>query len=336
MITKTKMKVYEGNFLKDAVEKLAEEGYKVYAPVKEKNYHVFRIVSSGEEVDLDYINTRKSPKEVTFPQNEVLIKYGRWVEEVPVREEKAAIVGIRPCDVAGLKLMDRVFLEDITDPYYEAKRKNLLLIAYACNKAGEYCFCGSLGLSPFKADADVVVTDIDGRQLIEILSEKGREFAEKFELLDVSNEDLEKKKEIESRFEFARKVNTEKLKERMAKAFNSDYWKEVARNCVSCGVCTYLCPTCFCFDIFDDGEIKGVRIRAWDSCQFPLHTLESSSHNPRRESWQRLRNRFYDKFYYMLNRKGELYCVGCGRCIAACPAGIDITEVISNIPEVEK
>jgi len=333
------MKVYNGNFLKDVVAKLLEDGYRVYAPVREKDYHVFRVVESVDEVSFDYVNTKKSPKDVTFPQNEVLIKYGDWVEEIPARVDKTAIVGIRPCDIQGLKLMDSVFLEDITDPYYEAKRKNLLVVGYACNEAGDYCFCTSVGLSPFRSDyADILVTDLGEKQVVEILSEKGKIIASELNLSDASEEDISRKRELERKVlsSFVRSVNTENLKERMAQAFNSDYWKEVAMNCVSCGACTYLCPTCFCFDIFDDGELKGVRVRTWDSCQFPLHTLESSSHNPRREKWQRLRNRFYDKFYYMLVRKGEFYCVGCGRCIAACPVGIDIADVISNIPSEVK
>ena len=333
------MKVYSGNFLKDVITRLLEEGYRVYAPVKEGNYHVFRVVKSADETDFDYINTKKSPKEVTFPENEVLIKYGEWVEELPEQPDRLAIVGIRPCDVKGIRLMDRVFLEDITDPYYEAKRKNLLIIGYACNQAGDYCFCSSVGIKPYSSEGvDILVTNLNGRQIVEVVSDAGKELAANFELTDASAEDIEAKKELEKKVmeSFTRKVDTENLEERMKRAFDSDYWKEVATNCISCGTCTYLCPTCFCFDIFDDGELKGVRIRAWDSCQFPLHTLESSSHNPRPEKWQRLRNRFYDKFYYMLVRKGELYCVGCGRSSAACPVGIDIAEVIDNVPsEVE-
>jgi predicted aldo/keto reductase-like oxidoreductase len=83
--------------------------------------------------------------------------------------------------------------------------------------------------------------------------------------------------------------------------------------------------------MLDEGEKKGIRYRAWDSCQFPLYTLESSSHNPRREKWQRLRNRFYDKFLYMVESKGNVFCVGCGRCISECPAGVDIVEVLQEV-----
>ncbi len=327
------MKKYSGNFLKDAIDKLIEEGYVVYAPVKVDDYHVFKQVKSSDEADFDYINTRKSAKELTFPENEIMIKYKEWIEEIPLNDKKLAVVGIRACDARAMKLMDKIFLEDIIDPYYQARRENLLLIGYACEKAGEYCFCSSFGIKPYESkDVDIFVSEIDGRQLLDIISKEGEEFSEKFELEDASDEDLNAKKKFEEEVmkSFTKSVNLEDILNRMRKSFDSEYWREVALNCISCGACTYLCPTCYCFDIYDEGESEGVRIRAWDSCQFPLHTLESSSHNPRKERWQRLRNRFYDKFYQMPIRKGEIFCVGCGRCIEFCPVGIDIAEVISN------
>lgn len=321
--------IYEGDFLKNVIDKLIEEGFTVYAPVKVGDYHVFKRVSKSEEADFNYINTKLSPKEIILPENEILIKYGEWIEEVPISNEKTAVVGIRACDARALKLMDRVFLEDVVDPYYKARRDNLLLIGYACDKAGDYCFCQSFGINPRgSCDVDIFVTKLDGKSFVDLVSEKGKEIAQKFELKEPVDEDVKAK---EKDLDFVKSVNTEKLINRMKEAFESEYWKEVARNCISCGTCTYLCPTCYCFDIYDEGEHKGVRLRAWDSCQFPLHTLESSSHNPRPEKWQRLRNRFYDKFYAMVIRKGEIYCVGCGRCIESCPVGIDIAEVITGV-----
>ncbi len=327
------MKKYSGNFLKDAIDRLIKEGYIVFAPVKVDGYHVFKQVESSEEADFSYINTRNSAKIVVFPENEVLIKYKEWIEEVPVNDKNMAIVGIRACDAKAIRLLDRIFLEDVTDTYYQARREKTLLIGYACKEAGDYCFCLSLGIKPYESkDVDIFVSDLEDKQILDIITKEGEEFAEKFELDKLSEDELKAKKELEERVvkSFTKSVNIDNIVDRMKNSFDSEYWKEVASNCVSCGVCTYLCPTCYCFDIYDDGEHEGARIRAWDSCQFPLHTLESSSHNPRREKWQRLRNRFYDKFYQMVVRKGEIYCVGCGRCIEFCPVGIDIAEVISN------
>ncbi|MEM4523707.1 MAG: 4Fe-4S dicluster domain-containing protein [Archaeoglobaceae archaeon] len=191
------------------------------------------------------------------------------------------------------------------------------------------CFCQSLGLDPKNPEADIVVSKIGEKIFVNHKSDAGKEFLSEFNLREENSEEILLRKRFEEEKLEMRSIAVDV--EKLRKSFDSNYWKEVAMNCKSCGICTYLCPTCFCFDIYDEGEKRGVRIRAWDSCQFPLHTLESSSHNPRAEKWQRLRNRFYDKFYYTLVRKGEFYCVGCGRCIDFCPAGIDIVEVISEV-----
>ncbi|MET1124177.1 MAG: 4Fe-4S dicluster domain-containing protein [Archaeoglobaceae archaeon] len=315
---------YDGDIFKDLISKLVSEGYKVYAPVKVGEAHYFRVVSTADEADFEYINTKNSPKEAVFPENEILIRYSDWIDEVPLNEENLAVVGIRPCDARAIRLLDRVFLEDVVDPYYKARRDRLLLVGYACDTAGDYCFCKSLGVNPRDSeDVDIFVAKDGDGYFVKAVSEKGAEILKGFELKEGEIPELE--------LEFSKSVDVENLPERMRKAFDSDYWKEVAENCVSCGTCTFLCPTCYCFDIHDEGEKRGVRLRAWDSCQFPLHTLESSSHNPRSEKWQRLRNRFYDKYYAMLVRKGEIYCVGCGRCIEWCPVGIDIADVISGV-----
>lgn len=320
--------IYEGDFLRDAISKLLANGYRVFAPVKVEDFHIFREIRAESEADFSYVLPRNSAKIVLFPQNEILIRYGNFIEDIPMEKKKIAVLGIRACDAKAIKLLDKHFLEGIVDPYYKARREKLLTIAIACNDASINCFCQSFGINPRKPEADVVVSKIGEKTFVSANSELGKEFLGNFSF----------RKESEEEFELLRKFEDEKLEmreinvdiEKLRKCFDSPYWKEVAINCKSCGVCTYLCPTCFCFDIYDEGEKRGVRIRAWDSCQFPLHTLESSSHNPRAEKWQRLRNRFYDKFYYTL-RKGDYYCVGCGRCIDFCPAGIDIINAISGV-----
>ncbi|MEM1578673.1 MAG: 4Fe-4S dicluster domain-containing protein [Archaeoglobaceae archaeon] len=320
--------IYEGDFLKDAISKLLANGYKVFAPVKVGDFHIIREISSADEADFSYVLPRNSAKVAVFPENDVLIKYGKWIEEVPVEEKRIAIVGLRSCDAKAIKLLDKHFLEGFVDPYYEARRRNLLTIAISCNESGINCFCQNFGINPRKPEADIFVSKIGEKVFVAAKSENGRRFVEGFNLKEETKEESEIRERFENERLEMRKIDVDV--EKLKKSFDSPYWKEIAINCKSCGVCTYLCPTCFCFDIYDEGEKRGVRIRAWDSCQFPLHTLESSSHNPRAEKWQRLRNRFYDKFYYTL-RKGDYYCVGCGRCIDFCPAGIDIVKIISEV-----
>ncbi len=324
------MKVYGDYFFQDLASKLKEKGYTIYAPVKVKDYWLFKEVEP-EQIELqDYTNTLKSAKEVVFPQNEVLIRYGEWIEEIPSDNSKRAVMAVRMCDAKGIALLDKVFLEDFVDPYYKQRRENVLLVGLACKTACDYGFCTSFNLNE---GLDIIAYEINGGYALKALTEKGEEALKLLNVRDADSEILREVEEAEKKFResFKRSIDPAKVSEKMPEIFDSEYWKEVAMNCISCGACTYLCPTCFCFDMLDEGEIKGIRYRCWDSCQFPLYTLESSSHNPRPEKWQRLRNRFYDKFLYMLRKKGDYYCVGCGRCIEKCPVGIDIVEVLNGM-----
>jgi len=122
------------------------------------------------------------------------------------------------------------------------------------------------------------------------------------------------------------------IKSRLDKGFESDTWDELAIPCVNCGVCTFVCPTCHCFDVTDEEHKgKGARLRTWDSCQFALFTRHSSGHNPRPTGKDRLRQRTLHKFRYFPETHKQMLCVGCGRCIVECPAGIDLRETLTAL-----
>ncbi|MDO8466505.1 MAG: 4Fe-4S dicluster domain-containing protein, partial [Gallionella sp.] len=114
-------------------------------------------------------------------------------------------------------------------------------------------------------------------------------------------------------------------------------WEEMARACIGCGICTFLCPTCHCFDINDEVQskapLKGQRVRTWDNCQFPDFTMHSSGHNPRENTGARLRQRVNHKFQYFHENFGMHQCTGCGRCVSGCPVGIDIVAVVNKVTE---
>jgi formate hydrogenlyase subunit 6/NADH:ubiquinone oxidoreductase subunit I len=115
----------------------------------------------------------------------------------------------------------------------------------------------------------------------------------------------------------------------MDKGFEDPIWNRLTESCIGCGACTYLCPTCHCFDIADEQHhYQGRRIRTWDSCQYPQFTRHASGHNPRPARKHRLRQRFMHKFSYTVEKSGDIYCVGCGRCVVHCPVNLDIREVI--------
>jgi ferredoxin len=127
------------------------------------------------------------------------------------------------------------------------------------------------------------------------------------------------------------------IQNKLEKIFEHGIWENFSKACIGCGICTYLCPTCHCFDIHDESTIKrGGRIRVWDSCMYPEFTLQASGYNPRPTRKNRLRNRIYHKFYSFPCNNDLIACTGCGRCINMCPVNIDIIEIINQAREVSK
>ena len=133
-----------------------------------------------------------------------------------------------------------------------------------------------------------------------------------------------------------RSIQTDGKPEKLGEIFEADYWETVSNKCLGCGICTFLCPTCYCFDITDEKwGVSGERIRSWDSCMYPEYTIHASGYNPRPARKNRLRNRFYHKFKYYPDLYNMFGCTGCGRCIRHCPVNIDIIDIINGVDDVE-
>ena len=293
----------------------------------------------------DYVTTRLGAKGLFFPQSEVLCRYenGVLVEET-LPDEKILLFGIRPCDARGIAELDEVFAASnsrFEDPYYLKRRENSVVVSLACMgqaTPGRTCFCTSVGGDPGGTEgSDVVAYDLGDRYLMTAVTEKGGDFLESHSetLEKADDKELDRAAEAaETALEAARKsmetIDLESIKERLDEAFDSEAWKEITERCIGCGACTYLCPTCHCFDITDEdnGHGRGRRLRTWDSCQYPQFTLHASGHNPRSEKTPRMRQRVMHKFSYTVENSGKIYCVGCGRCVAHCPVNLDIREVL--------
>ena len=169
---------------------------------------------------------------------------------------------------------------------------------------------------------------------MEVLTEKGEKLPDIQKLPQADEQQIKIAKEIEDKVSEKMKAPViEDITEKLRGMFEHPLWEDIHQRCLGCGVCTYLCPTCYCFDIQDipSGHGQGTRIRSWDSCMFSSFTLQASGHNPRSSLKQRLRQRIMHKFNYFVENYGVLGCVGCGRCIKNCPAGIDIREIIQHI-----
>ncbi len=312
------------------------------------------LLESPAEILFDFANVRVPLKEVFLPQTEVLCTYDfDQLSEVPLPAEKILVFGCRPCDARAMSQLDTVFGPEnkgYADPYFRQRREKAVVIALACASPCPTCFCTAMGGGPAGTEgADLLAHDLpslggaDGGLLLEAVSDKGRALlAAHPELLtEAGKQAPEEARRADEAAEAAvrqaselgvdLKADLAALKKNMDPAFDDARWEELTVRCLGCGSCTYLCPTCHCFDIADEARLyKGRRIRTWDSCQFPLFTKHASGHNPRRNKKERLRQRFMHKFSYAVENTGSALCVGCGRCIAGCPVNLDIRDVIRS------
>jgi sulfhydrogenase subunit beta (sulfur reductase) len=317
----------EKSFTKEEWPKALRElqsSYRLFVPVKEGDFHIFRILDESRAPDFSHQNTRLSAKGIVYPQSERMFECSldesqegaNIYKEAEKDYTPQAIVGIRPCDAQAFKLVKKNFDNaEYRDP---------------CQS----CFCTSVGGGPFKEeDLDVLVYDLDGQFAAKAVTEKGERFLEKTAggkpLGAEERERMEELKRSSSR-KVSSQVRTDKLKAKpVNRLFDAPFWEEVAFPCINCGTCTFLCPTCWCFDIQDEvmGKV-GDRIRNWDSCMLPLFTLHGSGHNPREKKFQRVRQRFMHKLKYYVDKYDEgIQCSGCGRCVRYCPVNVDIREV---------
>jgi ferredoxin len=338
---------------KDEVEKLYNElarEYNVYAPIKKKGNISFEKIEKAEDIVLDYLNSKIPPKSILFPQTEVLFEYTLDEKDVEITDrqdldEKILIFGIRPCDAYSFVLFANFFSShgNWKDEIYLKKKENTTLIGIGCNTPRTTCFCTSVGGNPFnKENMDIFLTDLGDTYLVEGISDKGKEMVKKISWLsDATDADVKKSSELAKQAEesITATIDSDTIVKNLETNFEHPVWREISESCIGCGSCSYLCPTCTCFDVIDETDQynnRGRRIRIWDTCQSCLYSLETSGHNPRDTKIQRCRNRIMHKFSYYPENYELLGCVGCGRCIAVCPANNDILTILHKVEKIEE
>lgn len=333
------------------LKKLAAD-YRVLAPRREGRSVMFRPRTADELTDMDELLRRAtaSPKGAVIPHSETLVRFSSTKDaenparldttlDAPCGDVPTVLFGCRPCDARGFVVLDRPYLEGrFKDPYYAARREALVIIAQACPTAFSTCFCHWVGGSPAgREGSDILFTAVDGGFVLESVTEKGAKLLEAAGF--ASGEDRRNEAEAAHRkaeASLGAPSTLENIPARVAARFRDEaFWIKETEKCLSCGACTYLCPTCQCFTITDEGsQLDGRRIRSWDTCMSPLFTLETSGHNPRTEKFKRMRNRISHKFsYYPQSYDGEYSCVGCGRCVVSCPISLDIRQVVKHAVE---
>jgi len=319
----------------------------VVAPVKgsEGETH-FQKIESTEEIFWKYTHDLYPSKNFFLKQEEDLFRFsvnGKIdLKEFPVSQRKIVIFGIRSCDVKGLEYSDLFFSNTYKDNYYLEKRKRSILVSMACVKPPfDTCFCICTNSGPFlESGFDLQIVDLGEQYLIDIGTKKGEDFlkAGKVKLVNAGEKELarveELKKEADVYFETATYF-AKAIVQVTGNKVKRELWEDFGEACISCGSCTHLCPMCTCFDVYDwmeDGNY-GVRTRNWDSCHYAGYTREASGHNPRGESEERVKRRCYHKlsYQYMKINNNLHGCVGCGRCVIACPVSLDIPTIVKRI-----
>jgi NAD-dependent dihydropyrimidine dehydrogenase PreA subunit len=318
--------------------------YRVFLPHLDKGTVSYMSEWSTQKTDLFswYQNTTISVKRLVLPGVETLFNYrkidsGYNLDPVILDNEEKLVFAVRPCDARALTLLDKVFDEGFIDPYYKARRNKTLLIGLGCTQPCTTCFCTSVGSHPHdETGLDVLITDLGEKLAIKSVSNAGKNLLEGFETR--SNASRYDEVEVEKIHDAARLEVTLKLDvshtvyDLRANFDEQEFWQVIAAKCISCGVCTLLCPTCYCFDINDEMlHGLGKRCRNLDSCSFPIYT-KMPMENPRSNKWQRVRNKVCHKYEFYPMKYKEIACTGCGRCIRLCPVNWDITEVIGSVP----
>ncbi|MGN0334873.1 MAG: 4Fe-4S dicluster domain-containing protein [Lachnospiraceae bacterium] len=322
------------------------ENRELYLPVKRAGQTNFAPWSEEAEVDTDTLKTVKSPKDVFFPQSENLYTVKRENRKMQILPEELknqdfVVFGMRACDVQGVKVLDQVFLADPVDTFYAARRAHGTIVAMACHEPEESCFCKVFGIDCTEPAADVAVWMVENEMYWKALTEKGEALTDAVkEMLDECGADEETKLEAEkaSVHRIIEKLPYMDLslegwnKDALTEKFNSPLWEELYKPCLACGTCTFVCPTCQCYDIkdYDTGKGGVKRYRCWDSCMYSDFTMMAHGNN-RTSQMQRFRQRFMHKLvYYPANNDGMYSCVGCGRCVEKCPASLNIVKVIKS------
>jgi sulfhydrogenase subunit beta (sulfur reductase) len=321
----------------------------IFVPVREGDFHNFRPLEDETIPNFDFFNTRLSPKSIVYPQSERMFECLNDPEnpERGVLKEaskdytKQAIVGIRPCDAQAFQIVKRNFDNpEYRDPWWVQRFESTVLVGMGCNAPCPTCFCSSVGGGPFGEEfLDVILYDLGDKYLARGLTDRGKEFVSKLQGGAPADEKIMKEAqalEAAALEKVTARLPSDRLGVKaVTELFNAPFWEEVAFSCINCGTCTFLCPTCWCFDIQDEVSWKQVdRIRNWDTCMSPLFTLEGSGHNPREKKFQRVRQRFMHKLkYYPDKFKNGVQCSGCGRCVRYCPVNIDIRQVAGLMNE---
>ena len=315
----------------------------VAAPVADGPLTRFRPIEQAAEIAEHYLPTALPPSKYLLPTKEVLLKYryNNGIEmEAQFETTEMIAFGVRPCDLHALALLDAIFVDDKHDGHYVARRERVMLVGMEClEPCDDHCFCESMETLEVHTAYDLLLTDLGDAYYVRVGSPKGKT------LIDTLDDAREAVYEDRTRLRKAHERRSEaftprlettfaQLPELLAESSDSLLWDVLGEKCLSCGACTNVCPTCYCFDVHDDVNLdlhSGERSRTWDSCQLEEFAMVGTGESFRQPRTSRVKHRFNRKGRYILERYGMQGCVGCGRCARSCLVDIDPIEVFNQL-----
>ncbi len=328
----------------------SRKSYRLVGPIMRAGDDLagFSELAEGEHPDLSVTDTVLSPKSVIYPQSEVMFTYTtdrnsadcNMLKRPAADYSPCAVIGIRPYDAAAVLMLKKNFdTAEYRDPYWCDAYEACTFIGLAVNEPASTDFSTAVGSGPFSEKGlDVLLVDMSDHYLAKVITDKGAAYLAAAGWQTAADEKMAAE-QIEEKKTAAEAMITSAVAfdaiggKSILDLYNADFWEDVAFSCINCGTCTYVCPTCWCFDIQDESKGKsGVRYKNWDSCMYPLFSLHGSGHNPRGTSTMRVRQRFMHKLKYFLDKYEDgIMCVGCGRCVRSCPVNIDIRRVCERM-----
>lgn len=326
--------------LYDFMESVRKFG-ELHVPLKKDDgTYVYGKCENVKDIALDFRRTILPVKKYFFKPVDPLMtfdkKQGFKAQEEDL-DKKMVLFGIHPCEINSIRILDLVFGTDYIDNYYFNRRKNTAIIGMSC-EPDDLCFCRSMGTDFAEDGFDLFLSELKDGYLVRVGTSRGDDMLNNAKNLfkEPTSQQIDeyKQRSNEVAKKFTRAISLTDLPEILEMEYENPQWKDLGEKCLGCGSCSMVCPTCYCFNVSDEialGTEGGVRLRKWDSCLFEDYALVAGGHNFRKDRASRVKLRYLHKQKGFVDQYGRPSCVGCGRCINVCPAGIDVTEVINTI-----
>jgi len=345
-------RIITGRRLRELIDDLGQTR-RIVGPVARDGHYFYEEVRRGVELDLGFAYCVYGPKAFLFPSTETLFRFhrasGTFTTEPVYDERPLALVGVHPCDVNAIRLLDRVFANRNRDEHYLARRRATLIIGIDCPRpCTEGVFCHDMTGNEASEGFDLMCyplrdPDDNGNETFGVIfgTDTGREltlYAQAGSPPSVEDERRFDRYRATKQTAFPQMIpfDVDSLPQLLDRSYDSLLWEATARRCYSCGSCNLSCPTCYCFNTYDEPAMNlqdGERRREWDGCQLKDFAEVAGGHNFRPKAASRLRHRIYRKGKWIKEREGIAGCVGCGRCDRACTAKISSVEIYNQLAE---